>query len=300
MKSVSAVFNSHDHEQRLRACSIPHPSDSRSFSSERDYERLKNDFFNNVSHELRTPINVLLGSIQLFEMMGDELFLEVNREKFVTYQRIMKQNCFRLLRLVNNLIDVAKMDSGYVSLFPENNDMIHLVQDITHKAMKYAEAKGLSLVFHTEDQEIITACDKDKIQRVILNLLSNAIKFTPSGGEIKVSLRQDEKRVYLSVRDTGIGISAEKLNSIFERFTPEDNTLTRSHEGSGIGLSLSSSIIRLHGGLIRVNSAPQKGSEFIIELPNRRIAEESHEYPGGSELNLPSTERVPIELSDLF
>jgi signal transduction histidine kinase len=300
MNSISAVLDSHSQEDRLKAGSSQMPSDSRSLSSERDYEQLKREFFNNISHELRTPINVLLGSIQLFEMMGDELFLEANRDKFFTYQRIMKQNCYRLLRLVNNLIDVSIMDSGYLSLFPENNNLVLLAQDITQKAMGYAEAKGLTLTFVTEEQEIITACDKEKIQRVLLNLLSNAIKFTPKGGKITVSLYQDEKRVYLSVKDTGIGISEEKLNSIFERFQPEASTLTRNHEGSGIGLSLCSSIIRLHGGLIRVKSIPQQGSEFIIELPNRIIPSVSSTNQGRTELSFSSNERVPIELSDLF
>lgn len=300
MNSISAVLDSHSQEDRLKAGSSQMPSDSRSLSPERDYEQLKREFFNNISHELRTPINVLLGSIQLFEMMGDELFLEANRDKFFTYQRIMKQNCYRLLRLVNNLIDVSIMDSGYLSLFPENNNLVLLAQDITQKAMGYAEAKGLTLTFVTEEQEIITACDKEKIQRVLLNLLSNAIKFTPKGGKITVSLYQDEKRVYLSVKDTGIGISEEKLNSIFERFQPEASTLTRNHEGSGIGLSLCSSIIRLHGGLIRVKSIPQQGSEFIIELPNRIIPSVSSTNQGRTELSFSSNERVPIELSDLF
>lgn len=300
MNIISAALDFHNQEDRLRSETTHPASESQDLSSKRDYERLKREFFNNISPELRTPINVLFGSIQLFEMMGDELFLETNRKKFLTYQRIMKQNCYRLLRLVNNLIDVAKMDSGYVSLYPENHDMILLAQDITQKTLDFAAAKGLSLSFHTEEKEIVTACDKDKIQRVLLNLLSNAIKFTPKGGQIRVSLWKDDKRVYLSVKDSGIGITADKLNAIFERFHPDHSSLTRSHEGSGVGLALSSSIIRLHGGLIRVKSVPQKGSEFIIELPNRKIAEEAPSHPMGSELSLSSIESVPIELSDLF
>lgn len=300
MKKESAVIDSSLFEQTSDKSIAPCTAEKSATSSEKEYDRLKKDFFSNISHELRTPINVVLGSIQLFEMMGDDLFRESNREKFHTYQRIMKQNCFRLLRLVNNLIDVTKMDSGYVSLSLQNCDMIQMVQDITLKSTRYAAAKGLFLTFQPCLDEVITACDADKIQRVILNLISNSIKFTPQGGQIRVSVRQDEKRVYISVKDTGIGISADKLSGIFERFNPGDSLLTRSHEGSGIGLSLSSSLVRLHGGLIRVNSKPQAGSDFTIELPSRRMEQENGDSAVGSELNLSPAEKVTLELSDLF
>lgn len=268
-------------------------------SAEKEYDRLKNDFFNNISHELRTPINVVLGSIQLFDRMGDDLFLENNRHKFKTYNRIMKQNCYRLLRLVNNLIDVTKMDSGNISLSPANHNVVKFIEDIANYSLKYAESKGLSLVFHKDENEIITAFDGDKITRVILNLISNAIKFTPKNGRIRLSVRRDESKVYISVKDSGIGIPPEKFNNIFERFSQVDNTLTRNYEGSGIGLSLCSSIVRLHGGLIRVISKPEKGSEFVIELPLHQIEPDSSPLNLGTELNLSLNEKVKIELSEL-
>ena len=298
MKKINIVIDSRESSPITN--NKQHASQKKISASKKDYERLKNEFFNNISHEFRTPINVILGSIQLFETMGDDVFLEPNRNKFKTYQRIMKQNCFRLLRLVNNLIDVTKMESGYLSLSPNNHNIVRLVDDIVNNSTSYAEAKEIHMSFQAEEQEIVTACDADKIQRVILNLISNAIKFTPKNGQIRVSVYRDEKTVYISVKDTGIGISQNELNSIFDRLAPLDNTLTRDHEGSGIGLSLASSIIKLHGGLIRVNSKPSIGSEFTVELPNRVIEGNYPEKQNESELNLSSSEKAKLEFSDLF
>jgi signal transduction histidine kinase len=156
-------------------------------------------FLNNIAHELRTPINVVLGSIQLFEMMGDDLFLLYNRNKFKVYNNIMKQNCYRLLRAVNNLIDISRIESGSFCLFLANHDIVDIVNEIIKNAKVYAAKKGITLKFNSANKEILTAFDEDKISRVILNLLSNAIKFTPDGGSI--SFNKSKRRKGLHKRE---------------------------------------------------------------------------------------------------
>ncbi|NLL95491.1 MAG: HAMP domain-containing histidine kinase [Clostridiaceae bacterium] len=269
-------------------------------ASSRDFCPTDEMFLNNIAHELRTPINVVLGSIQLFEMMGDDLFLLYNRNKFKVYNNIMKQNCYRLLRAVNNLIDISRIESGSFCLFLANHDIVDIVNEIIKNAKVYAAKKGITLKFNSANKEILTAFDEDKISRVILNLLSNAIKFTPDGGSISVSIRANAEKVYISVKDTGIGIPADQLDNIFKRYVQVEKTLSKNYEGGGIGLFLADSIVRLHEGTISVKSSPEKGSTFTIELPVKKIDKIQSKKELGSELNLSPAETVKIELSDLY
>ncbi len=268
-------------------------------SSIKEYDPTDDVLFNNIAHELRTPINVVLGSIQLFEMMGDDLFLLYNRNKLKTYNNLMKQNCYRLLRTVDNLIDISRIQSENFYLFVANHDLVSVVKEITNKSKAYAARKGLTLKFHTYNRAIVTAFDEAQLSRALLNLISNAIKFTPRGGSINVSIIKKADRVYIGIKDTGIGIPADQLDNIFKRFAQVDNTLSRSHEGGGIGLSLASSIVRLHEGSISVKSKLGKGSIFTIELPVKKILDDKSKENNCSELNLSHGDKVNIELSDL-
>ena len=131
----------------------------------------------------------------------------------------IRQNCYRLLRLVNNIIDISKMDYGYYNIELGNYNIISVVEDITMSILEYVNNKGIELIFDTEVEEEIIACDPDKIERIILNLLSNAIKYTKDGGKIYVSVEKDDENVYISVKDNGIGMPEKKLLTIFERYT---------------------------------------------------------------------------------
>jgi PAS domain S-box-containing protein len=263
----------------------------------REYDKVKTDFFANISHELRTPLNVILGTLQLLELHLRNNLIEDRENKLCKYHKIMKQNCFRLLRLVNNLIDITKIDSGFFEIHPKNLDIVSLVEDITLSVAEYVENKSIELIFDTEVEEKIIACDPDKIERIVLNLLSNAIKFTKPMGSIMVNLYDKGDKVAISVKDTGIGISEDKLNIIFERFRQVNKSLTRDHEGSGIGLSLVKSLVEMHGGTVSIKSEYGKGSEFIVELPvvvlpytedDEVVANEDH------------IERINIEFSDIY
>ena len=184
------------------------------------------------------------------------------------YLSVMKQNCYRLLRLINNLIDITRIEVGYLKMGFGNYDIVKVVEDITMSTVDYIESKGLSLIFDTDVEEKIIGIDRENMERVMLNLLSNAIKFSKENGHIWVNIYDKGDTVEISVKDDGIGISEEMQESIFERFVQSDPLFTRNHEGSGIGLSLVKSIVEAHGGQVYAKSKEGYGSEFIVELPN--------------------------------
>lgn len=255
-------------------------------------------FYNNISHELRTPLNVVLGSLQLFDMMGDDLFQSYNRNKFKAYNNLMKKNCFRLLRVINNLIDSSKFESGNFSLCLANRNIVETLEKIFNEAKPYAAEKGIKIKLKTKSKKIITAYDEDKFSRSILNIISNAIKFTSKKGSINISIREKDRRIYIAIKDTGIGIPEDKKEKIFDRFMQVDSTLSRSYEGSGLGLSIANSLVKLHGGMISVKSQLGKGSTFTIELPVRIIEEVISPTTVKKDDNHSLGENAKIELSD--
>ncbi|MBV7275236.1 PAS domain-containing sensor histidine kinase [Clostridiaceae bacterium UIB06] len=262
----------------------------------REFDKLKTEFFANISHELRTPLNVILSALQLLNPSSN---IELTEEKSVIYLNTMKQNCFRLLRLVSNLIDITKMDSGYFEIHPSNHNIVRVVEDITMSVAEYIENKSISLIFDTDVEERFISCDPDKIERIMLNLISNSVKFTNPGGQIFVNIKDSKDKIKISVKDTGIGIPENKLSMIFERFRQVDKSLTRNHEGSGIGLSLVKSLVELHGGKISVESIYGKGTEFTIELP---VVLTDDCITDVENISTPEdyVERINIEFSDIY
>lgn len=260
----------------------------------------KSTFLANMSHELRTPLNILLSTTQLLNLyLQNDTVLD--KEKVGKKIDIQVQNCYRLLRLVNNLIDITKMDTGHFELKPTRCNIVQIVEAIALSVVEYVENKGIKLVFDTNAEEKILVCDLDSIERIVLNLLSNAIKFTPSGGSIFVNVRVVPNKVRISIRDTGVGISEDKVDLIFERFKQVDDLLTRKNEGSGIGLSLVKSLVELHGGEIFVHSKKDSGSEFTVELPLQSdLQEENTEEILQEVSNDNIINKVHIEFSDIY
>lgn len=261
-----------------------------------EFNKLITEFFSNISHELKTPLNVILGAVQVLKLYSkdDMPMYDMNKK----YLRIMKQNCYRLLRLVNNLIDISKIDSGFFKLHLSNYNIVSIVEDITLSVADYVESRRVSLIFDTDIEEKMMACDPDKIERIMLNLLSNAIKFTNPGDKIIVNMVDKEDHILISVKDTGIGIPEDKLQTIFERFRQIDKTIKRNREGSGIGLSLVKSLIELHEGDIKINSKLGEGSEFIIELPVKSLIDEDSK--DSAVMYESKVERIDIEFSDIY
>ena len=241
-----------------------------------------------------------MSAIQLIKLKIDNNKSNYEEVDINNNLSIINQNCYRLLRLINNIIDTAKIEGGFMDFKLININTVELVESIVQSAVPYAETKGLSIVFDTSDEEIYTTLDPNKIDRIILNLLSNAIKFSHKGGIIEVNIEKIEEKVRISVKDSGIGIEEENLDKIFEKFVQVDESFMRRNEGSGIGLSIVKSFVNMHKGDIYVKSELGKGSEFIIELPIRTLDElkvEDHEIKGEKDSLIVRTQ---VEFSDIY
>lgn len=262
-----------------------------------EHNKVITEFFSNISHELKTPINVILSAIQLIMIKcGDDAI--VYDEKSLKLLNVIRQNGYRLIRLVNNLLDMSKFDSGFLKLNLCNENIVSIVEDITISVADYIRSRGVNIVFDTDAEELITAVDCDKIERIVLNLLSNAAKFTNSGDDIFVFVKDEEDKVKISVRDTGVGIPEDKLKIIFDRFGQVEKTLTRNKEGTGIGLSLVKTLVEIHGGSISVKSVSGEGSEFVVELPVKLAEEKQEDMCSHYDSN--KVENILVEFSDIY
>ena len=255
-------------------------------------QQLRDDFFTNLSHELKTPLNIFNAIIQVLDLNANKSEKDF-RMVYKKYNNGLKTNYYRMLRMITNLIDLTKFDSKSQQANFNNYDIVKLCEDITSSVITYAEQKNINITFDTNEEEHIVKCDGECMERIMLNLLSNAIKYTPMGGEIFVNLDFSDAYVYIKVKDNGIGIPKEKLNSIFEKFVRIDETLSRENEGSGIGLSIVKSLVDMLNGNIYIESKVNEGSEFTIEIPNVRFAEDVKDYDVREE-------NITLELSDIY
>ena len=222
---------------------------------------LKTNFITNISHELKTPINVILCAIQLLESKG------CNNYKNRNTMGIIKDNCYRLTRLINNMIDIEKAELNNLKLSLEEVNIVSLAEELVMSVVPYAEKKNLTLIFDTNEEDVMMSVDISKIERVILNLISNAIKFSRENGEIYVTVTSQDECLEISVEDNGIGIADKHKRDIFKKFVQVDNSLNRKNEGSGVGLSIAQSLVELHNGKITVESEINKGTRFTVILP---------------------------------
>lgn len=270
----------------------------------KEVEKAKGQFFANLSHEIKTPINIIYSCVQLLDINKKDsesaLWNAYNK-----YDNTIKQNCYRLLRLVNNLVDMTKIDSGYMNLSFVNYEVVSLVEDIILSIVPYVESKNINVLFDTYIEELEIRCDPESIERVILNLLSNAVKFTNNNGNIFVLMDADDKYVTIRIKDDGVGISEEVQEEIFKRFVQEDKSFNRKKEGSGIGLALVKSLVELHDGQVYLEKGTKKGSEFVVKLPNVRIEKEKEkENENDNKIidvdNKPLVQKIHIEFSDIY
>ncbi|MGL4911176.1 MAG: ATP-binding protein [Romboutsia sp.] len=265
-------------------------------------ESIKNEFFANMSHEFKTPLNIILGTVQLLDRNANDKNITWNEDLDLNkYIKLIKQNSYRLLRLVNNIIDMTRIDNGYYELRLGNHDIVRVIEDITLSVANYIEGQGINLIFDTNCEEKVIACDPEKIERILLNLLSNSIKYTKEDGFIYVTLDVDKKNINISVKDNGEGIPEDKLPVIFNRFVQGDNnTLTRPCEGSGIGLSLVKSLVEMHEGNIGVKSKKGLGTDFQFYLPNKKVVYKEDENVMNFISENNKIEMCHIEFSDIY
>jgi len=267
-----------------------------------EHDKLKTEFFANISHEFRTPINIIFCSLQLMEFYIKSGLDKVKVNKQVS---VMRQNCYRLIRLVDNLIDATKIDTGFCNLNMQNCDIVNIIENIVLSTSEYVKCKGKELQFDTDIEEKIIACDTDRIERIMLNLLSNAVKFTPQNGQIIVNLHDEGEFINIAVKDNGIGIEKNQIPVIFDRLRQVDKSLRRECEGSGIGLSIVKSIVEMHGGTVTVNSVYGSGSEFVVRLP-AKTADDGYETNDMMKKDIKCdiqsnrVEKIHIEFSDVY
>ena len=231
-----------------------------------DNEKFKNNYFINLSHELRTPINVINSTVQLINSIN--VNKGITYEKLNQYMEIIGKNCNNLLKIINDIIDSSKIETGKYKINKKNYDIVYIVEETALNMRKFIEDKGISLIIDPEIEEKIISCDETEIERCIINLLGNAVKFTQEGGEIRVYIKEVENNIEITIEDTGIGISKEDQEFIFKRFEQVEGTKVTKVSSSGIGLTLVKYIIELHGGYIRLESEINKGSRFTIGLPD--------------------------------
>ncbi len=229
-------------------------------------EKYKNNYFINLSHELRTPLNVIISVEQLITKLNDDKKI-ISRDKLYYYMDSIRRNSNRLLKLINNIIDTSKIESGSYKLEFKNHDIVYLVEEAVLSMKNYVESKGIELIIDPEIEEKIIECDESEIEKCIVNLVGNAVKFTESGGKIEVKIKDLGNSVEISVKDTGVGIDKGYHKAIFDRFGQAYNNVSEEFGGSGLGLTLTKQLVLLHKGEIFVKSEVNKGSEFIIILP---------------------------------
>ena len=206
-----------------------------------------------------------------------------------------------MLRLINNLVDITKIDSGYMNLEFSNYNIVELVENIVLSVVPCVDNNNINIIFDTYIEELEIKCDADSIERIILNLLSNAIKFTENNGDILVEMDSDDKWVTIKVRDNGIGIPDKFKDLVFDRFVQGDKSLNRKKEGSGIGLALVKSLIEFHSGSIEINKEYKDGTEFILKLPNIKIEEKDLKINNDIDVDDKKIiEKINIEFSDIY
>jgi signal transduction histidine kinase len=225
--------------------------------------QVKAAFLTNMSHELRTPLNAIAGYVELLQMQIAGPLAEQQRQ----YIDRIHQSQRHLLGLINEVLNFAKLETGSVRYNIEDVPVAAVLGAAEALIAPQAEARGLRLVLFDVPPELVARADEEKLRQVVANLLSNAVKFTPRGGRIDVAAARDEGHVRIDVRDTGIGISADKLDSIFEPFVQVRSDLTRPYDGTGLGLAISRDLVHGMNGELTVESAPGAGSTFTVTLP---------------------------------
>lgn len=225
-----------------------------------EVDNMKSRFFANISHEFRTPLTLILGPAEqiLSSQTKDELKKNVG---------LIQRNAANLLNLINQLLDLSKLDSGKLQLHASRQNFIPFLKGMVMSFESLAVINSLKLTLDIPHDEVMVYYDKEKMETVLKNLLSNAFKFTPNGKEIAVTLDKNENNLLLKIRDTGIGIDENELPKVFDRFYQVNNQNSKSHGGTGIGLSLVKELIELHHGQIQVSSEKNKWTEFILTLP---------------------------------
>lgn len=260
----------------------------------RDTMKTQDELYANVSHELKTPINVIYSANQMLDMYLKEDYFD--REKFYSYNKSIRQNCYRLIKLINNIVDLSKSKTGFLKPRYVNVNIVEVIESIVQSVAEYVKTKQLKILFDTDIEEKFMACDVAMVERILLNLISNAIKYSNLDSAIIINVIDKKDNLEIDVIDSGSGIEKEHLDKLFKKYYKIDKSFSRNAEGSGIGLSLVKSIVEILEGSISVESEIGKGSTFKVLLPVKIVDEINDEYKRNSN----KIEMLNIEFSDIY
>ena len=232
-----------------------------------DANRAKTEFLANISHELRTPLNAILG---FSEIMQGELLGPLS-ERYRQYAEDIHVSGQHLHSLVTDILNLSRIEMGRIELEEEVVGLIHLIQGCISMLSMRAREQGVHLLAELSTDDLLVRCDRLRVMQALLNLVSNAVKFTPKFGTVTVRSKVTPDGIALSVTDTGIGMRPEDIPRALEPFRQIDPQYVRNHDGVGLGLALTKSLVELHGGRLEIISAPGQGTTAIIHLPLSRI-----------------------------
>ncbi|ENZ29686.1 hypothetical protein HMPREF1084_04130 [Clostridium butyricum 60E.3] len=250
------------------------------------------DFILNISHDLRSPLSVILGVLQCYKNEYDELKAE-------EHMNIVKRNCYKILKLINNIIDSTKLQQRHFKINRQNIDIINLIEWNISSIDKYAKIKNISLVFDTNVEECIVAVDISSFDRIIMNLISNAIKFSKENSCVFINTWKEEKYITISVKDEGIGIPQNEQKTIFNRFIQSTKNNRNEYSGSGIGLDLVFNLVKAHGGVVELTSTEGLGSEFRIKMPIVKVEDSMKKDKHSMDLSS-KVDIFEVEFSDIY
>lgn len=245
-------------------------------------DRAKSEFLSNVSHELRTPVHAIIGFSQL---MNDEKAGPLANPEYKGYVHDIHSSAEQLLGVINNILELAKVDAGSAALSEDTVDVNDLTTHVVRLLRDRVDEKHLDLMFEPDFTLPLLWADERKVTQIVANILSNAIKFTENGGHVTIAWRLgDDGAFELSIADTGIGIAPESLEHIFEPFTQAEGARNRRFEGAGLGLPLSRGLVEMHGAKMTIESEPGVGTVVRIIFPAERVRENPYAKPASSEV----------------
>ena len=259
-------------------------------------ENINDEFYSNISHELRTPINVIYSALQLNDIyLRDNKIDNINKNNI-----IVKQNCLRLIRTINNFIDSNKLSEGYLDINLNIYNIVEIIDNIILSCDYYMKLKETMIIYDPKYEEVYLRCDKDYIERIMLNILSNSLKYGKYNGRIYVTINIEKENIVIEVINDAEAIPEEKRNVIFEKFTKVNTSFNRPSEGSGLGLYLTKGLVELHGGEITISAGASYGNIFRIKVPyDRSIQGNNYLINNNTEIN-DLKQKIDIEFSDIY
>lgn len=255
-------------------------------------EKTRDEVLSNISHEFKTPVNVIYSTVQIQDLN----LQKEDYDKILEFNKLIKQNCNRLIRLINNFIDSTKLENNKVEIHKKRVNIVSITEDIAMSVINFAKRQKIDVVFDAEQEELYCDIDIDQMERIMLNILSNAIKYNKPNGNIDVIVKDRKEKVYIDVIDSGIGIPKDRINTIFDRFERMENKNAVIKEGSGIGLSIVKKLVDALDGEINIESEVDKGTTVRLifkKSKNQNGIEEVYDISQHLE------EKVNLEMSDI-